>query len=166
MITREQTCAFTGHRPDKFPFGYDFNHPLCIEIRDRLRTAIEYEIKNGIKHFISGMAMGVDLWAAEEVLKLKQEYPHITLEAAIPCPAQSRKWPKKFQKIYSEILNLCDKKTIISTVYTPWVMQARNRYMVDKSSVLIAVYNGTSGGTQNTLLYAMSQNLRIVELSI
>ena len=42
----------------------------------------------------------------------------------------------------------------------------RNRYMVDASRVLVAVYNGTAGGTQNTMLYAMRQGLEIIELPV
>ncbi|MDP4152462.1 MAG: SLOG family protein [Bacillota bacterium] len=164
-MSRETACAFTGHRPDKFKFGYDFDSPLCYEIRDRIHSAIEYEILNGITHFITGMALGVDMWAAAEVLTLRREYPQITLEAAIPCPSQADKWSKHMRTEYQSILERCDKKTVISPVYMPGVMQMRNRYMVDNSSVLIAVYNGTSGGTQNTIAYALSKDLRVVEIS-
>ena len=43
-------------------------------------------------------------------------------------------------------------------------MMRRNRYMVDNAAVLIAVYNGSPGGTRNTMLYAMRQGLEIIEI--
>ena len=45
-------------------------------------------------------------------------------------------------------------------------MLRRNRYMVDHSALLIAVYDGMLGGTMYTLSYAMKQGLEIVTLEI
>ena len=51
--------------------------------------------------------------------------------------------------------------------YTPGCMNRRNRYMVDRSSLLIAVYDGIpQGGTLNTLSYAMGKGVRTVILPV
>ena len=50
-------------------------------MQDQIVKLIE---NKGVTHFISGMALGVDIYAAEIVLNLKTKYPHITLESAIP----------------------------------------------------------------------------------
>ena len=81
-----KTCCFTGHRPKSLPFGYDEGAEGCKRLKALLTESIEKQItENGVTHFISGMAMGVDIYAAEAVLELKEKYPHITLECAIPC---------------------------------------------------------------------------------
>ena len=84
-----KTCCFTGHRPKSLPFGYDEGAEGCKRLKALLTESIEKQItENGVTHLISGMAMGVDIYAAEAVLELKEKYPHITLECAIPCETQ------------------------------------------------------------------------------
>lgn len=86
MEEQAKTCAFTGHRPQRLPFGFDEEDRRCIRIKQALSKQIAHAVeKNGISKFISGMAQGIDLWAAEIVLELKEQYPQILLEAALPC---------------------------------------------------------------------------------
>ncbi len=113
------------------------------------------------------MAMGVDLIAAEIVIKLKKQYENITLEAAIPCRNQTDKWSFDYVERYKNILEYCDKITYISETYTYNCMLKRNRYMVDNSDVVIAVWNGVSrSGTGATIHYANSKNKETIIISI
>ena len=76
-----KTCAFTGHRPQSLPFGFDESDKRCTSLKSVMRDQIVALIENeGVTHFITGMALGVDMYAAEIVLDLKSKYPHITLE--------------------------------------------------------------------------------------
>lgn len=69
-----KTCCFTGHRPKSLPFGYDEGAEGCKRLKALLTESIEKQItENGVTHFISGMAMGVDIYAAEAVLELKRK---------------------------------------------------------------------------------------------
>ena len=78
-----KTCAFTGHRPQSLPFGFDESDKRCASLKSVMRDQIVALIENeGVTHFITGMALGVDMYAAEIVLDLKSKYPHITLESA------------------------------------------------------------------------------------
>ena len=78
-----ETCAFTGHRPKGL--GYPESDGRCTALKEKLRSLIVKLIEEeGVTHFISGMAQGVDMYAAEIVLELKEKYPQITLECAIP----------------------------------------------------------------------------------
>ena len=73
-------CAFTGYRPQKMPFGYDESDPRCVEFKAKLRETIESLIGEGYAHFLSGGAQGMDQFAAEIVVELKEKYPWILLE--------------------------------------------------------------------------------------
>ena len=65
-------CAFTGHRPQSLPFGFNETDERCIALKQTLRAEIIRLIEHeGVTHFISGMALGVDMYAAEIVLGLK-----------------------------------------------------------------------------------------------
>ena len=67
--------AFTGYRPQKMPFGFDESDERCVDFKTRLYNTIETLIEQGYKHFLSGGALGMDMFAAEAVLELKHKYP-------------------------------------------------------------------------------------------
>lgn len=156
-------CCFTGHRPKSLPFGNDEGAPGCERLKELLRENIERQItENGITHFISGMAMGVDIYAAEIVLQLKEKYPHITLECAIPCETQANRWNDSWRNRYFDIIYRADAAKTLQTRYTYDCLMKRNKYMVDNSDVVIAVWNGEKSGTGNTVRYAESCGKSII----
>ena len=162
-----KTCAFTGHRPQSLPFGFDESDKRCTSLKSVMRDQIVALIENeGVTHFITGMALGVDMYAAEIVLDLKPKYPHITLESAIPCETQAIKWSVASRERYYNIAAKCDKETMLQREYTPDCMDKRNRYMVDHADLIIACYDGKSGGTLNTLRYAIERDIQIVHLPL
>ena len=159
------TVCFTGHRPQHFSFGFDENHPDCILLKKHLKDEILRQIENGADTFLCGMAQGVDTWAAETVLLFREQFPFIKLIAAIPCPDQPKRWSVQAIQRYENIVKQCDEKIIISPFYHGGCMHQRNRYMVDNSDVLIAVYDSSeSGGTASTVNYAKKQGKLIVTL--
>ena len=157
-MEREITCCFTGHRPDKLPWGTDERDPRCLALKKSIARELEGLYLRGYRHFISGMAQGVDMYAAEIVLELKAEYPFITLEAAIPCETQAAKWSEPLRDRYYKIAELCDHETMLQKQYTSDCMQKRNQYMVDHADILLAVWDGTSSGTGSTVRYARTKN--------
>ena len=166
MEQRELKCTFTGHREEKLGENWNEYSNECIELKERIAEAVSDVYASGVQYFICGMAEGCDLYFAEAVLELKQNHPDIRLEAAIPYAGQAKRWRASLIRRYENILRLCDVKTVLQEHYSSDCMMRRNCYMVDNSSVLIAVYNGSPGGTRNTLLYAMRSGLEIIEIEI
>ncbi len=162
---RESTCCFTGHRPDKLAFGYDESRPECIALKQSLVECVQRLIKQGYTTFISGMAQGSDIYFAEAVLSCKRTYSHISLVAAVPYRGQDHRWSPVYKRRYRNILSQADEAVVLGEKYTRGCMMRRNRYMVDRSSVLVAVYGGGNGGTKNTIAYAVSQELTILWLN-
>lgn len=165
-MKRETTCCFTGHRVEKLPWKHNENAPSCIALKIKLSDTLHALYGAGYRHFICGMATGADLYFGEAVVALRDEHPDVTLEAAIPFDGQSDRWPETLRKRYFRLAEECDSQTILHQTYTPDCMMDRNRYMVDRASLLIAVYNGEAGGTRNTMLYAMRQGVEVVQLDI
>lgn len=165
-MERERTCCFTGHRAEKLPWKNNESAPACLELKARLEGAISAAYEAGFRHFLCGMATGADIYCGEAVAALRDAQPDITLEAAIPFDGQDKAWPAPWRKRYQRLIESCDTVTVLHTMYTPTCMMDRNRYMVDRSALLIAIYDGESrGGTQNTMLYALRQGVEIVELT-
>lgn len=164
LINPDNTCCFTGHRPMKLPWRYDETSPACITLKEKIFDILQALHSSGIRHFICGMASGCDFYFAEAVLKLKDEWEDVTLEAAIPCETQTDGWNIEEKKRYLNILHQADYETLVQKEYTDGCMLKRNKYMIDNSSVLVAVFNGSIGGTQHTINYAKKKGLEILEL--
>ena len=164
---KTKTCCFTGHRPDKLPWREREGDPRCVQLKQSIFQAVEAVYEAGVRHFISGMARGCDLYCAEAVLELRRERRDITLECARPCETQADSWPAAEQARYQSILARCDFETLVQHGYDRFCMMRRNRYMVDRSSRLIAVYNGVpKGGTAQTLAYALKKGLDTVIIDL
>ena len=165
-LEREITCCFTGHRPDKLPWGDWEKAPACQDLKRRLNQAVESAYADGCRHFICGMALGCDMYFAAAVIALRRRYHDVTLEAAIPCASQADRWNAAQRALYDSMLAECDEVSILQHGYTPDCMQARNKYMVDSSAVLLACFDGRPGGTMNTILYARRQGVQTVIIDI
>lgn len=149
-MDNQKTCCVTGHR--------DLSEEQRVRIDELLRREILSAIEDGYTHFISGFAAGADLLFAEIVNELKASYP-ITLEAAIPYPGRMKTPDKTFQRL----IRCCDVVKFHSTSYSKDCYMRRNRYMVDQSQRIIAVYDGRStGGTAATVRYAKGKDVRVV----
>ena len=152
---RLHRCCFTGHRPEKL-FLID------SEIIKALEKAISKAVADGFTTFISGMARGVDIWAAEIVLKLRKKNKQIHLICASPYEGFETRWSADWQKRYRKIMKMADYVKFVSPSYSPACFQIRNEYMVNHSNRVIAVYNGEAGGTRNTINYANKIGVEIV----
>ncbi|MDD3193653.1 MAG: SLOG family protein [Oscillospiraceae bacterium] len=158
----QQVCAFTGHRPNRFAFGYQENHPDCIRIKNAIGRAVSSLVEQGVVTFVSGMAQGVDLWAARAVLRQREQNPALRLLAVQPCADQADRWPWEIRREYEEILAMSDERVCLNASYTPACMMERNRWMVDRAGILLAVYDGSAkGGTAFTVRYAQSKQREI-----
>ena len=73
------SCAFTGHRPKSLPWRYNESSPDCTMLKDVLAEQIKTLADDGVTGFISGMAQGVDLWAAQILIDLRKKNPAIKL---------------------------------------------------------------------------------------
>lgn len=165
-LEREKSCCFTGHRPDKLPWGDNERDPRCVALKASMAREIETLYHRDFRHFISGMALGADLFFAEAVLSLREKYPDLILEAAVPCLTQASRWPEREQTRWRSILAAADLETVVQRNYDRWCMHRRDRYMVDRASTILAAFDGTPGGTFYTLNYAASKGLDILLLDI
>lgn len=155
---RMHRCCFTGHRPEKLIRSE-------IEIKAALREEIKHAIQDGLTVFITGMARGVDLWAAEIVLDLRKRNQEVKLICAIPHEGFEARWSASWKLLYHHVLDNADLVRVITSGYHTGVYQVRNEWMVNHSARVIAVFNGQPSGTKNTIDYAKNRGIpvRIIE---
>ncbi len=160
-VTTENYCCFTGLRPQKLNFKEDSKKHNIIMSRCE-KYIIQLIEGYNVTNFISGMALGWDIWCAEEILKLRDRYSSISLECAIPCLGQDKYWSESDKHRYVEILSKADNIIQMQEKYTSDCMIKRNRYMVDKSLYVFALWDRQVGGTASTIKYALEKERRII----
>ena len=141
---QKKTCCVTGHRdlPQK-----EINH-----VKVTLRREIEKAVADGFICFMSGLGEGVDQYFAEIVLEMRESNPALELVAVIPYRKRlDNLWEKKYTY---EMLAACTDIIVIREEYQPSVYSHRNRYMVEHSDRVIAVYDGREqGGTVGAIRF-------------
>jgi uncharacterized phage-like protein YoqJ len=139
--------AFSGHRPDK----------LLTSANDVYRWLLARLEAVKPSQAISGMALGTDTLGAIAALKLG-----IPLVAAVAFQGQDQHWPESDRKVYSKILARAADVTYVSGPgYNGWKYHARNQWMVDHADLVLAVWDGSSGGTKSCVEYALKKGVLI-----
>lgn len=161
---RRVSVAFTGYRPSKLPYLNDLNSHEARALYQAIYDEFERLVIRDYRFFLTGGALGCDLLAAEAAVALKKKYykKHIVHELCIPCYDHDAKWEEKDKRRIEEIKKSSIVTYVSDSEYFNGCMQKRNRYMVDTSSVLVAVYDGIKGGTKNTVEYAQKQNKKLI----
>ena len=156
MEDKSISCCFTGHRPMKLPWGMNEKDPRCVDLKLELAARLEGIYQMGYRHFICGMALGCDMYFAEAVLELRQQHTDVTLG----------KWGVDQRQRYNRLIDSADKVTVLQVTYSKDCMIQRNRYMVDRASLLVACFDGRPGGTMNTILYAQRSGVQVIILDV
>jgi len=140
-------ACVTGHRHLAAP----------DEVRGRLARALEQAVARGFDCFYVGMAPGADQMAVELLLG------RVRVVAVVPCDDFDRLWPLELRAVYAGLMARVDEVVVYpGGSYAPWKPHARNRWMVDRSGLVIAVYDGRkSGGTYRTVEYARRRGVPV-----
>lgn len=154
---RMHRVCFTGHRPEKLI------RPECA-IKKGLEKEIRQAIADGQSVFITGMARGVDIWAAEIVLKLRDAGQPVKLMCACPYNGFEQGWHQGWQEQYRTILEAADFVKYICPSYSRACFQIRNEWMVNHASRVIAVFHGENSGTKNTIDYATRVGVPVIRI--
>ncbi len=154
-----KACCFTGHRPERL----DLSEEKVIKW---LEEQIDGAIADGYTDFISGTQRGVDIWAAEIVLKKKAEGKNIRLICAAPWDGVESRWEQSWKNRYFQMMKNADEVHYICNFPGRKAFFERNHWMVDRSSMLIAAYTGAPGGTKETIDYAEKKGLEVRAITI
>lgn len=160
------SCAVTGHRPQKFPWGNDEADNRCVGLKSTLTSQIEELVRNGVTDFLSGMAEGVDTWIALTVLTLREKHPDLKLHCILPCKTQAEKWDTPAKERYHSILEQADSIIYVRREESKGCMLERNHFLVAHADLLLAVGSPTGrSGTAATVRYAQKLGRRIIAIN-
>ncbi|MGL5032644.1 MAG: SLOG family protein [Microcystaceae cyanobacterium] len=128
------SAFFTGHRDYK-------------NLEEGIDSLINYAISRNIIHFYCGMALGADLTAAQLLCDRQLKWT-----AVIPFLGQTNRWKKAEKSLYEKLMPQAIERTTLYRDYCQQAYHARNEYMIEKSKLCLAIYDGRNkGGTFNVV---------------
>ncbi len=152
--------AITGHRPNKLNNEYDLKGPTSERIKWEIHKTLLLESPSKL---ISGGALGIDQLFIQIGIELG-----IKIDVYVPCKNQEKMWPQSSKNLYNSLINnnLCTKIMCQNTEYDSGCMERRNRMMVNAADKLIAVFDGSKGGTYNAVQYAKKIDKPIIYINV
>lgn len=161
--------AVTGHQGTRFRFKYKDNNNGCKRLKRRMREQFVVLYGEGVRHFWIGGGLGVDLWAGEILLRLKEEpgYGEIMLHTAIPFTGYDSKWDERSRARMAFVVKHSDSTRIIGTSNIPPAAcyRQRDRFLVDQADCLLAVYDNDRSrrnGIGTTVFMAEKKGIPII----
>ena len=161
------SCVITGHRPTRFKFKYNEKDKRCQRIKKCLQEQLIRLYHQGVRCFWVGGAMGVDMWAAELLLRMKEQqaYQDVELCLALPFEGYNVDWDDWHRKRMDFIRRYAEKVLVLGEMPSSESYKKRNYYMVEQAGHMIAVYDNAHNmrsGTQQTVNYAKKKGLQII----
>lgn len=135
------SCAIIGHRPTRFKFKYKENNSGCKRLKKRLHDQFISLYEQGVRRFLVGGNLGVDIWSGEILLNLKKqpEYADIELVLALPHPGHDSRWDQRNKNRLAFLLAHCAEHMTVGAQANGESYYKRNRYMADHSDCLLSM---------------------------
>lgn len=165
---KQTACAVTGHRPTRFRFKYNEDYSLCKKLkRSMLEQFKKLYDEQGVRRYYVGGALGVDMWAGELILRLKEQpgYEDIELVVVLPFEGHDAKWDERSKRRMDFLRQMCSECVVIGTEDCRESYIMRNCYMVDHADYMVAVYDNERNlrsGTMQAVRYAEKKKLPII----
>lgn len=163
MLNDSFHVSLTGHRPEKLD-GYRLDTPFY----DRLRSTLQQTILDGLRRhgmltLHSGLALGADTVWSKAILWARAQFPEqIRFVAEVPFPAQADRWPAHGDReFWQHQIDTADQVNYYAERYSVQAMHLRNQGMIKPANLLLAVYDGSSGGTGSAVRFAQQIGVRV-----
>lgn len=159
--------ALTGHRPGKLA-GYNLSIPFYTALRDRLAEIVDAGLaKHPHLTLHSGLALGADTVWSQVILTARERFPdRIGFVAEVPVMTQSQRWPAaRDQAFWREQVDRADLVNVYAPTYSPRAMQLRNEGMVNASQLVLAIWDGSDGGTAHAVRFAETHGVSVYRIT-
>ncbi|WP_339203621.1 DUF1273 domain-containing protein [Paenibacillus sp. FSL K6-3182] len=136
----------TGYRAHELNI-FSQKHEGIVYIKKALTGKLVPLIEDGLEWVITPGQYGVDLWACEVVIALKEIYPHLRLSIISAYSNPEEKWKDDKKEFYQQVLKGVDYYASVSNQpYNGiWQFTARDELLFRKTDGILLVYDEDAG---------------------
>ncbi|MEC3885896.1 DUF1273 family protein [Halobacillus litoralis] len=147
-----KTIVVTGYKPMEMGI-FKNNDPKVDFVKEAIKKRLLSYIEEGLQWVLISGQMGVELWTAEVVLDLKEEY-EIKLGVLPPFENQEERWPEDLKLVYEEITMIADfYQPIYNKGYEgPYQFKAKDQFLIDHSEGCLVLFDEDTEGSPQYFL--------------
>ncbi|MBN9653034.1 DUF1273 domain-containing protein [Halobacillus sp. GSS1] len=147
-----KTIVVTGYKPMEMGI-FKNNDPKVDFVKETIKKRLLSYIEEGLQWVLVSGQMGVELWTAEVVLDLKEEY-EVKLGVLPPFENQEERWPEDLKLVYEEITMIADfYQPIYNKGYEgPYQFRAKDQFLIDHSEGCLVLFDEDTEGSPQYFL--------------
>ncbi|UQZ86564.1 hypothetical protein SK3146_05857 [Paenibacillus konkukensis] len=151
----------TGYKASELGI-FSLKHPGIAIIKKAIKKRLLSLVDEGLEWAIVSGQWGVELWAAEAALELREDYPQLQLAVITPFLQQEEKWSDEKKELYSGIMQRADYvNSVTKTAYDgPWQFREKNKFLLRNSDGILLLYDEEKEGSPK---FIKEQALKLAE---
>ncbi|PNZ70224.1 DUF1273 domain-containing protein [Staphylococcus croceilyticus] len=137
-----KTLYVTGYKSFELNIFKD-DMPEVNYLKAFIKHKLLQYIDEGLEWVLIQGQIGIELWAAEVVLDLKQTYPELKLGIITPFYGHTSKWNEVNQAKYNAIVEKADfLESVHHTEYEgPYQFKQTDQFMLDHTDMTLLIYD-------------------------
>lgn len=141
-MKKKQALTITGYRNYEIGVFQD-KDPKIKVLKKVIRDVLIPLIEDGLEWVLIGGNLGIELWAGQVVLELKQDYPEIQLAVILPFEGWGENWKEPNQLVLSEVKAAADYVNATShrPYQNPSQLKNHTTFLLEKTSGCLIVYD-------------------------
>jgi len=138
----------TGYKASELGI-FSLKHPGIGIIKKAIKKKLIALMDDGLEWVIVSGQWGVELWAAEAALELKETYGQLRLAVITPFLEQDEQWSEEKQTYYRQILQRAEYvNSVTKSKYVgPWQFKEKNKFLLRNSDALLLLYDEEKEGS-------------------
>ncbi|OLN21688.1 hypothetical protein BTO30_13355 [Domibacillus antri] len=162
-----KTVLLSGYKSHELGI-WDTKNPGIFIVKAAIEKQLRSLLEEGLEWVIIGGQPGVELWGAEVVLALKDEFADLKLGVLMPFLEQEKNWKEERQEHYNMIISQADFVDAVSKkpYIAPWQFKARDEFSLDNTDALLLVYDEEKEGSPRFLKAAADKRVESGEYSL
>ncbi|SES32447.1 DUF1273 domain-containing protein [Salipaludibacillus aurantiacus] len=146
--------AVTGYKPHEIGIFNEKHDQLPYLKKALAKKITSLKEEYDIKWVITSGQPGVELWAAEAVIDMKDMYPDLRLATLAPFHEQEERFPEAVKALYETVWQKSDYRDYITKrpYDSPAQLRLKNEFIVQKSHASLVLYDEATEGTPKFFL--------------
>jgi uncharacterized phage-like protein YoqJ len=138
----------TGYKATELGI-FSLKHPGIEIIKKAIKKQLIALLDEGLEWVIVSGQWGIELWAAEAALELREEYKNLQLAIITPFLEQEENWKEEKKKLYQTILSKANYvNSVTKSKYSgPWQFKEKNTFLLRNTDGMILVYDEENEGS-------------------
>lgn len=157
----------TGYKQHELGI-FDDKHPGIGFIKKALEAQFISLVDEGLEWVIVSGQLGVETWAVEVVIELKEQYPHLKYAIITPFIEQDKNWNDMNKEKFQMLTAKADYQVSLTSIpyEGPWQFVEKDKFLMRNSDGMLIVYDAENEGSPKFIKkkadqYAARSNYRV-----